>query len=1461
MFKIINLKKSLAVYFILLITNCALAQTGNPLWSLPNQYWPVGNPSTISLPSGGAANQYPNVAYPSSGAYNNWTMLTQDTVGPHNMMADESGKPLFFVTNGMIYNAHGYLIDSLIDTLTAFLNPPGDGFNPQLPGGYSQKQAAMGWAEICIVPKPGNCKQYYVFTAADYSSNYYYYRACDTSEGSLTSEVYAPYYALIDMSLQTPGTPSGAGELGKNLIGTSPYTGSSYPGGGHIVDLYKSTNTPSDATTGLGSCGAHTGGIQYACTKLIGGTYRFLFVTNDYDIIVYKITSTGITCLSNNNLSELPFSGGSEFSNTATPGSNLAELECYVDSANNLVNVAIEGKGVALAMASFNMTTGAMYTGIVNCIFYPNSPTYISGLEFSPDGQSLYVMSSAGLGYFTWGSPWYTDISPSIIGEFTYSQMELGKDGYLYMVGQARPFSTTTPRLARLTSPNAPSPTNFHDNIVTLTGYSCTPKGVWLGGSFPYTSTTHDSIFYLPDQIDQEIYGGNFNANTSCCLFYAPFDKFTYAAGQTTTTWTTTSTNQTWSANTTGHTNNPLAIASNLTSTVTIGEELRIPAGYTVTINNMTIKFSPQARCILENGSTTKHGGKLILSGCTLTVDNVCGLNDMWPGVQVWGTPSYAQSANFQGYLSMTNNCVIENAYVGVLAGYDTTWLSHITPRPSFYPSNPLNDPGTLMSHSITPGATTHLGGGGVVYSSGCTFLNNQRGLVFYDYANPTVYSKLYTTNFNVNAALLASGVSPRYGMGMYNMSGTGFDMYGSTFIDSHYLYADTGLFTVNTNYTLDQYASVRSTFTTLQYGIYSYNNSGSETIWCEHSTFNDNIFGIYLGLVNTATIELDTFRIHQYTPCRFCTSQPSYGLYLDVCTGYDVQDNYFTRFGTSTSNNCFGIIANNSGQHVNAIFRNTFNNIYTGSQAQFVNYIKNGTTPYNASGLLYQCNLFNGSLPRADIYVPGNTGANYGTISCPTCSLSGVQYAQGSGGSSGYPATADNTFSHTGGSAYDFFIDSIIPTATAYNSNYYYLCASSCPTSAGNLYPAKRRYIGALPAGSTTISCNSTSPYSNGYRTSASADPTVAMISQADGYKQVYDSLTAIVDGGSTTGLLLLVNGNNNHQAVLNSLTQAVPYVSDEVLKAYINSNYPASDITQVLNACSPLSDEVNSALMASNLSSGIKSQLAALQTGTSKMFALNSLKGSVFSSRHILLDKAIHTLLNNGDTTTVSLQKAQAIMRLRANELPHRARLETALELGDTAIAQQELTAVSNLEGNTNYVALYTILVANIGKAPEQFMQDQSVRSQVLAMTTDSSDRHAYLRAHVLLRSVGLDKYIPYIQQDNNTASNNNNNNVRVAATTQVEAVQIQSESTLFNQPNPFKESTTIQTHIVEKTKNAYLVITDMLGAEIARYPVQQGDNSINVNASNLQQSVMFCTLVIDGVKIKTNKMVLIK
>src|ERR1700751_5152168 len=110
-----TLKKLLLLVCMLLSIQGIVAQTGNPLWNLPSNYWPVGPNPLSSLPSpptgtykydGSSQGYYDtfddtvaNPPYPSGLAYHS---------GPYNMYKDKSGNPLFFIVGGVVFNSQGY---------------------------------------------------------------------------------------------------------------------------------------------------------------------------------------------------------------------------------------------------------------------------------------------------------------------------------------------------------------------------------------------------------------------------------------------------------------------------------------------------------------------------------------------------------------------------------------------------------------------------------------------------------------------------------------------------------------------------------------------------------------------------------------------------------------------------------------------------------------------------------------------------------------------------------------------------------------------------------------------------------------------------------------------------------------------------------------------------------------------------------------------------------------------------------------------------------------------------------------------------------------------------------------------------------------------------------------------------------------------------------------------------------
>jgi hypothetical protein len=119
-------KTALAILGLFTILNIN-AQTQNNVWSLPPNYY--NNATTQSLPNGGISG---------------FDYQGEQALYAHNAMQDANGNLLFFVMDGKIYDKDGYFIDEMY---------------------HSSYGTILGGQEITIVPDPGNCQRYYIFSS------------------------------------------------------------------------------------------------------------------------------------------------------------------------------------------------------------------------------------------------------------------------------------------------------------------------------------------------------------------------------------------------------------------------------------------------------------------------------------------------------------------------------------------------------------------------------------------------------------------------------------------------------------------------------------------------------------------------------------------------------------------------------------------------------------------------------------------------------------------------------------------------------------------------------------------------------------------------------------------------------------------------------------------------------------------------------------------------------------------------------------------------------------------------------------------------------------------------------------------------------------------------------------------------------------------------------------------------
>lgn len=77
--------------------------------------------------------------------------------------------------------------------------------------------------------------------------------------------------------------------------------------------------------------------------------------------------------------------------------------------------------------------------------------------------------------------------------------------------------------------------------------------------------------------------------------------------------------------------------------------------------------------------------------------------------------------------------------------------------------------------------------------------------------------------------------------------------------------------------------------------------------------------------------------------------------------------------------------------------------------------------------------------------------------------------------------------------------------------------------------------------------------------------------------------------------------------------------------------------------------------------------------------------------------------------------------------------------------------------------------------------------------------------------------------------------------------------------NNPNPFKEQTTIRFNLADDSREAFICIFDMTGKVIKKLPVSVGETSVSVGGWELEEGMFFYSLIVNGQEIDTKKMII--
>jgi len=484
------------------------------------------------------------------------------------------------------------------------------------------------------------------------------------------------------------------------------------------------------------------------------------------------------------------------------------------------------------------------------------------GVEFSANLADLYVtQAGVGLHRYNFGTQIGTQISGT--DSIANSQLEMGRDGYIYgMNGNGQLYKISSSGVFSTSGYNIGTSGVINNKIYDCLGCTTPPR----------------QVYTIPEQIDGYDYDSLWGNAEICCY---PWNESKFLTPMTGVSENgddivITGSNVVWNTSL-----NPF----NQSTDIYMKGNLIIQPGAKLTITGLTLHFKENQKVQLnQNAAGNFKGAYLYLNNSKLTAFEVCDETSMWLGVEANGAgSSYVQipfSNTKQPQVEMRNGSVIEYAEAGINAQNGSFVRSY----------------------------------------SGCSFKDNIVDVHITNFS-PQNYSQFYETAFYTTQVLYdQKNVAPTIHAHIWTAQGVQFK--GCSFRNDATSIPSlsargSGILSDYSHISVKNNNSVRGEFENLWYGIKA--NGGASAILTE-CDFGENLGGAWFINNNALSVTKCDFNVGN-TSYYSTTYFETYGLYIESCTGYQIEENVF-------HDGLLGMVVFNSGYANNRIYKNDFYNI-----------------------------------------------------------------------------------------------------------------------------------------------------------------------------------------------------------------------------------------------------------------------------------------------------------------------------------------------------------------------------------------------------------------------------------------------------------------------------------------------------------------------------------------------------
>lgn len=823
-------------------------------------------------------------------------------------------------------------------------------------------------------------------------------------------------------------------------------------------------------------------------------------------------------------------------------------------------------------------------------------------------------------------------------------------------------------------------------------------------------------------------------------------------------------------------------------SPVAVDYDLLVTANSTLTLTS-DLEMSNGRKIMIE------QGGNLIVNGGTIS--GHCG--KMWQGIEVWGDRTLDQTGTHQGQITVKNGAIIQDAKDAI-----TTCRK---------------DPQGNIDFSST---------GGRIYAEHSTFRNNRRDIEFLSYtAQPGGnVSRFVDVTFTTTSALNEPTVYPLTHVSMWDVHGVKFTqcVFSNTTLLSDFTVdkRGKGIFTVDATFNVQSACNppqppgvtcpisqlVHGQFIGLHTGIESMSSNPLNTLEVDGNAFTGNQFGILLQGIDYAKITRNTFDI----PGLLSIDYP-YGLYLKQCRNYEVEENVFSHAGNPDIN--VGIAVLNSGIRPAEIYNNKFLKLYVGELPMGLNRNIFSFLPGFGNGLQMRCNESVGNEWDFAVTLNGSIALNQGA---PTNTVT----------------LAGNRFSHNCvGFDNDYWGQTMPGVIYWSHSNIPPVCYSNSTINLQNI---------GIPfvLNNPELSCPSS------ISTGTNPDQHKMLMYQ---YKLLTETEAQKIDANNTQGLLDAV-ATQSSGLLKNTLLDASPYLSDEVLIAAINKGLPPGIIKQILMANSPLSPDVLALVNTMNYPAGIMKQIQSVQSGISERTKLESEISFYQAEQEKEMGDFIRYYLLS-DTSGTGLDSVVKIFKDEGS--PMSKCMEIAAMIKNQQYTDVQLKLMDHLSEPEDYFCKLLNLILQFEQTLEKcYSADASDRAMLGDLATKDPKYGVCVKAQTLLEMILGTDYpepieLPYLSQYHsptffNDSANAGDNYVKIY-------------------PNPTNGIFTFEYKLPDENTNLVFEVYDITGRALFTIPLAGNEGKLTRDLSHVTNGIYFYSILSDKNRLESGKIIITK